>query len=250
MANPTALTFNGWLSAVAALAVETTTTVSGVNQFTSPALQALVPQILNYSELRIQRDCDLNQLSTSNAYAFTANNNVLAIPLGDFVAVQTMSVNGAPLTPVSREFLQNVWGTSTGAAQPSYFAPYGGDSNGGNTSTNFIVGPWPDQAYSVTVTGLTRSPSLYVNATPSLAGSATTFISSWLPDLLIQASLIMVAEYQRNFGPTSNDPQMGLSYEQQYQALLKGAIVEEARRRFQSGAWGSQGPTPIATPTR
>jgi len=251
MPSPNALTYNGWATTVATLAVEQTSTVSGVVQFSSTPLQAVAPSILNLSELRIQRDCDLNQLNTSSSYTFTTGNNVLTIPVADYVAVQTLSVNGVPLTPVSREFIQNVYGTNTNPTAPAYFAPYGGDaSTSGNTSTNFLVGPWPDQNYAVSVTGYTRGPSLYASATPSLAASATTFISSQLPDLLIQASMILISEFQRNFSATSNSPEMPGNYEAVYQQLLKGAIVEEARKKFQSGAWGSQGPTPIATPTR
>lgn len=250
MSNPNPLTYNGWITSVAVLAVEPVITVSGVVQFLSAQLQAIVPSILDYAELRIQRDLDLNQLLTSGNYTFTSGNNVLSIPNSNFVAVQTMSVNGVPLIPVSKEFLQNVYGVNATASAPQYFAPYGGDSAGGNTSTNFLVGPFPDANYPVSVTGYVRAPSLYANATPSLAGSASTFISSQLPDLLLQASMIPVAEFQRSFGATSSDPQQGFSYEQVYEGLLKGAIVEEARKKFSASAWSAMAPALVASPTR
>jgi hypothetical protein len=94
-------------------------------------------------------------------------------------------------------------------------------------------------------------PSLAKNsATPVLAATASTFISSYLPDLLIMASMIYISAFQRNFGRQSDDPAMAQSYESQYQALLRGAVVEEFRKKFESGAWTSYSPTPTANPPR
>jgi hypothetical protein len=43
---------------------------------------------------------------------------------------------------------------------------------------------------------------------------------------------------------------MAVTYESQYNALLKGALIEEARKKFESSGWTSQSPTPAATPSR
>ena len=64
------------------------------------------------------------------------------------------------------------------------------------------------------------------------------------------ASMIYISAYQRNFGRQSDDPQMAQSYEAQYNALLKGAAVEEARKKFEAAAWSSQSPAVVATPSR
>lgn len=248
---PVALTWNGYVAQVCNMAVVATTTVSGVLQGVDPETNVLLPQACNYAELRIQRDLDLNASLTSNAYTFTAGNNVLSIPVGDFVALQTLSVSGVPLIPVSKEFIQNVYGTNANPGSPQYFAPYGGDmATAGNTSNNFIVGPYPDSNYPVAVTGTIRLPSLYQSATTPLAAAATTFISTWLPDLLIQASMIYVSEYQRQFSGASNDPDMPGSYELQYGNLLKGALVEEARKKFSASAWSAMSPPVVASPSR
>jgi hypothetical protein len=82
------------------------------------------------------------------------------------------------------------------------------------------------------------------------ATNTTTFISLYLPDVFIMASMIYISAYQRNFGRMSDDPQMAQSYEAQYQTLLKGAVVEEARKKFESSGWTSQSPSPVATPSR
>jgi hypothetical protein len=78
----------------------------------------------------------------------------------------------------------------------------------------------------------------------------TTFISLYLPDLFIMASMIYISAYQRNFGRANDDPQMAVTYESQYQALLKTADLEENRKKFEAAAWSSQEPSISATPTR
>ncbi len=258
MTTPSALplVYNTWATAVATLAVEDVQTVSGVVVGVSDAFSALLPQLLNYAELRIQRDLDFLSSVTSRPYALVTGNNQLALPATDFITVQTIQINNAgatfPLLPVAKEYLQNVWGTAASTAMPTVFAMSGGDlATGGNTFNNILVGPYPDANYAVTVFGTQRLPSLYENAVAGLADTATTFISQFLPDLLVQASLIPTAQYQRNFGNQSdNAPAMPGSYEAQYENLLKGAIVEEARRKFSASGWTSYSPAFVATPGR
>jgi hypothetical protein len=67
---------------------------------------------------------------------------------------------------------------------------------------------------------------------------------------MIMASMIYISGYQRNFGRANDDPQMAVTYESQYQALLKGAAIEEARKKFEAAGWSSQSPSTFATPTR
>lgn len=249
------LTYNLYVAQIADLAVMQTTTVGGILQGVDASFNTLTPSTLNYAELRIQRDLDLLPSQTSRAYTMVAGNNQLQLDVDDFVTIQTIAVTSNnvtyPLLPTTKEFLQNVYGTSTSSALPQYFAMYGGDlSSGGNTYNNIIVGPYPDSAYPVTVTGTVRLPSLYQNAVAGLADTGTTFISANLPDLLVQASMIYISQFQRNFGPASNDPSMGPTYEMQYQNLLRGAGVEEARKKFNAAAWSSMSPAVAATPSR
>jgi len=258
MSNPQTipLTFNSYAAQIANMAVMQTQTVNGVVQGVDATFNTMLPQALNYAELRIQRDLDLQPSLTSSAYALTAGSNVLALDVDDFVTVQTVSVTssgtGNPLIPVSKEFLQNVYPSASYTALPQYFAMAGGDSGGGNTYNNILLGPYPDQNYAVTVYGTVRLPSLNQSATQALANSATTFISTYLPDLLIQASMVFVSQFQRQFGAAapSNNGEMPGSYENQYQTLLKGALTEEQRKRFAGSAWSSMANAPIATPGR
>ena len=249
------LTYNGYVTQIATLAVVNTTTSSGVVVGVDQSFNDLIPQMLNYAELRIQRDLDLLPSQSSNSYVMTSGNNLLQISVDDFVTIQTISlISGTarlPLLPVTKEWLQNMYNDSSYTAAPEYFAMFGGDSaSGGNTYNNIIFGPYPDSAYNVVITGTIRLPSLYKFATTLNAGTATTFISTYLPDLLVQASMIYISQFQRNFGPAANDPQMGPTFELQYQNLLKSAFVEEARKKFQASAWSSASPPVAATPTR
>jgi len=142
-----------------------------------------------------------------------------------------------PLLPTTKEFLDAVYGSSfiANRGQPLYFVPF--------NETLFFVGPVPDQAYPVEVVGTYRPNSLSTTNT-------STFISLYLPDVFIMASMIYISAYQRNFGRANDDPQMAITYESQYQALLKSAIVEEARKQFESAGWSSQSPAAVATPSR
>jgi hypothetical protein len=142
-----------------------------------------------------------------------------------------------PLLPTTKEFLDAVYGSSFTANRgaPQYFVPF--------NETLFFVGPVPDQAYPVEVVGTYRPNSLS-------ATNKSTFISLYLPETFIMASMIYVSAYQRNFGRANDDPQMAMTYESQYQALLKSAVVEEARKKFSASGWSSQSPTPVATPSR
>jgi len=256
--NTTPLTYNGYVTQIATMAVVNTTTSNTVVVGVDPSFNNIIPQMLNYAELRIQRDADLLPLLTTNSsYSFTTGTNLLQLSVNDFVTIQTVSVvNGTattPLLPTTKEFLQNTYNDSSSLYRgaPQYFAMYGGDSaTGGATYQNIVVGPYPDQYYSVLLTGTIRMPSLYEFATPAYAGVSTTFISAYLPDLLIMASMIYISAFQRNFGRQSDDPAMAQSYESQYQTLLKGAITEEYRKKMQAAAWSSTSSSPVATPTR
>lgn len=212
--------------------------------------QIILPQMISYAELRMQRDLDFlsTQISTT-AYSFTASNNTLTVPQSQFVTTETMEVidgSGAstPLLPVTKEFLQNVYGSGSTTGLPAYYAEYGGDAaTTGYTSQLIIVGPIPSASYQVRLTGTVRSA-------PLSATNTQTYISTNLPDMMIMASMIYISAYQRNFGRQSDDPQMAQSYEGQYQVLKASALVEENRKKYEASAWSSYSPAPAATPVR
>lgn len=249
------LTWNTYVQQIATMMVVQTTTTNGVVVGVDPDTNTVMPQALQYAELRVQRDLDLLSARTSRSYTLTAGSNQLVLSASDFVAVETMMVNNGinttPVLPSSLEFIQNVYGDASSTGVPAYFAMYGGDlSSGGSTSNYIQYGPYSPSAYSATITGMVRLASLYSFATSALAGTGVTWMSSYVPDLLIQASMIYISEFQRNFSAVSNDPQMPGIYEQQYEALLGGAKAENSRSKFEASAWSSKSVPANATATR
>ena len=235
-----ALTYSSYVQQIATMAV----IPSNDTNFT-----IIIPQMISYAELRMQRDLDFlsTQINTT-AYNFTANSNTLTLPTSQFIVPQTVEVVSSgvstPLLPVTKEFIQNVYGSGSTTGLPQYFAVYGGDTaTTGNTSQYMIVGPIPNQSYGTILTGTVRSA-------PLSASNTTTYISTYLPDMFIMASMIYISAFQRNFGRLNDDPQMAQTYESQYQALKNSALVEENRKKFEASAWSSYSPAPAATPTR
>jgi hypothetical protein len=235
-----ALTYSSYVQQIATMAV----IPSNDTNFT-----IIIPQMISYAELRMQRDLDFlsTQISTT-AYNFTANSNTLTLPTSQFIVPQTVEVVSSgvstPLLPVTKEFIQNVYGSGSTTGLPQYFAVYGGDTaTTGNTSQYMIVGPIPNQSYGTILTGTVRSA-------PLSASNTTTYISTYLPDMFIMASMIYISAFQRNFGRLNDDPQMAQTYESQYQTLKNSALVEENRKKFEASAWSSYSPAPAATPTR
>jgi hypothetical protein len=229
--------------------VEQIATMSAIKQ-TDVNFLTIVPSMINYAELRMQRDLDFLSTQISNSsYSLSVGSNSLTILTSSFVSLQTFEVidgsgNSTPLLPIGKEYIQNVYGSGSTTGLPKYFAVYGGDSaTTGKTSQNIIIGPGANSTYTVRLTGTVRSE-------PLSASNTTTFISVYLPDLFIMASMIYISAYQRNFGRQSDDPQMAQSYESQYQALKASALVEENRKKFEAAAWTAYSPSPVASPTR
>lgn len=236
---PTGLTYATYKTQIATMAVV---------EETDPNFLTILPMMIDYAELRMYRDLDFLFTSTTNStQACVVGSRQITVPPGTFVVTDQINVitpagtvdpNAGvrnPLLPTTKEFLDAVYGTPNAPGLPKYYCAF--------NDNVFLIGPFPDQAYRVEITGTFRPATLS-------AGNPTTFISTYLPDLFVMASMIYISAYQRNFGRANDDPQMAVTYESQYQALLKGAAVEEARKKYESSAWSSQSPSPVATPTR
>ena len=220
---------------------------------TDPAYLIILPQMITYAENRIYRDLDFLFTSIANtSYSLTTGSRQIVVPTSTFVVPEQINVitpsgtsnpdSGTrnPLLPTTREYLDAVFGVASSTGLPQYFATFGGNAN---SNWTFLVGPYPDASYTVEIVGTFRPDSMSVT-------NQTTFISLYLPDIFIMASMIYISAYQRNFGRANDDPQMAITYEGQYQALLKGAMTEEYRKKMQGAAWSSMSTSPVASPTR
>jgi hypothetical protein len=213
---------------------------------------AILPQMINYAENRIYRELDFLFTSIATTAALNSGSRVITVPTTTFVVPEQINLitpagttsadsgTRVPLLPSTREYLDAVCGDSTATAQPQFFAPFGGAAN---SNWTFLVGPYPDASYTVEVIGTYRPDSLS-------ATNPTTFISIYMPDIMMMASMVYISAYQRNFGRANDDPQMAMTYESQYQSLVKGAMTEEYRKKFEAAAWSSKSQSPVAAPTR
>ncbi len=137
--------------------------------------------------------------------------------------------------PVSMSVLDLLWPASNAnAGTPQMFAM--------KSSDVIVLGPTPSGAFLIEVRGVKRPA-------PMTALNPTTFLTEYVPDLLIAASMVFASGFMRNFGGQADDPKMSQSWENQYQLLKASAELEQMRAKFQSQSWYSQKPTP-ANPNR
>lgn len=206
--------------------------------------QTMLPGMIDYAEQRIYRELDLLNTVVRDASSGTSTGvREFTLPVtsqGKFVTVQginlfspagTTAATGsrAPLQPVSRDFLEATYGSgNTGSGQPSYFAMI--------DQWTIILGPWPNGSYRLEVVGTIRP-------TPLSSDNPTTFLTTYLPDLFIAASMVFASGYQRDFGSQADNPQQSQSWESQYERLFASANGEEVRKKFAGPGWTSYSAT-------
>ena len=211
-----------------------------------------IPNIIDFAEQQSYRDLDLlNTIYRDSSVTLTPNNRNLAqassTTNGPFLVTQQINVitpagttnpdagTRVPLLPATKEMLDFLYPSSTGAGVPQYYAPI--------NQNNFIVGPWPDAAYTVESVGTQRPAPLSVSNT-------TTLLTQYFPDLFLNAGLVYGAGFLKNFGAAQDDPQSGLTWAALYKAALESAKKEESLKKFQGQGWGAQSTGPEATPPR
>src|SRR6202000_1828424 len=138
------------------------------------------PTMIDDAEQRICREVDFlgavvtttDVLSTgtrvlnwSNAFFVVESLNVIT-PVTATTADQGTR---NPVLPASREVCNFLFPSLTASGVPQYF--------GRVTQSTAVLAPFPDQAYTVEITGTQRP-------IPLSASNTTTFISTYLPDLL------------------------------------------------------------------
>lgn len=234
------LTYATWVTTLSNLTVIDETDTNFVQ---------ILPACIDYSEQRLYRELDLLNTVTRQTGTLSVGTRTFDLPttLGRFVVTngfnvitpssQTVPDNGTrnALVPVTRDVLDIFWPSTTGATVPSQYAMV--------TDQQIIVGPAPDAAYTIECIGTIRP-------TPLSASNTTTYLTLYLPDLFVAASMIFMSGFMRDFGAQSDNPQQAQSWEGQYKTLFASASVEEIRKRYSAGAWSSMSPTPIATANR
>lgn len=185
----------------------------------------VVPSAIESAEDRCYRD--LNLLATvvrDSSSSATANSRTFTLPSasGRFVSIDGINVytpvssttTRNPVMPVSRDFIDLAWPTETAASAttiPKTFAMI--------TDQIIIFGPPPGAAFTVEIVGRIRPTAIS-------SSNTTTFLSLYLPELFLAASLVEVANFNKTALPALP------TLEGRYQTLLSSTSAEEARRRF------------------
>jgi len=211
---------------------------------------AILPNVIDLAEQRLYRELNLlGAVTTDSSASATANTRLFTLPVpasGRFVVVNQVNIvtpvgstvaNGSlvPLVPMSVDFIQMTWPSQTAPSAttvPEYFAMV--------TDQTLYFGPAPGAAFNVQVVGETRP-------TPLSATNPTTYLSLYLPDLFVAASMAALGMYGNQGGVNNGQ---AAAWEQAYQALKASADMEENRKRFAGASWTSQGVSPIALPQR
>ncbi len=208
--------------------------------------QAILPTAILFAENAILRDLDLLSTRVEDSTGkLTQNRRLFILPtdVGTFIVVETIrpivdGVYGQPLLPVSHETIDMLFPGETAPSQPSvpqFWAP--------RDQATVFVGPAPDQDYYMCVFGTQRP------ATLDPKNNLGTFISTQLPDLFLAAEAsFMIGAWQKNWSPQGDDPTTSVGWLSEYARRMNPALVEECRKKLQSGGWGSRLPSPIASP--
>lgn len=215
--------------------------------FTTDRLNAALNQSINYAELRMLRDPDLNFLAAyaTATTACVAGTRTVAKPNAIVVAESLAVITPAgsapdaanstrnPLLPTSRDFINFAWPSATVASRdmPRLVCP--------QDDSLFVLGPVPDAAYVVEFYGTVRP-------TPLSSTATSNFLSANLPDLYFASAMIYWQAVKQNWSALAEDAPGAVTWVSQYTALKTGAAVEEARKKSQSAGWQTMAPAPVA----
>ena len=207
----------------------------------------VIPATIDAAEQRIYREMDLlNTVVVNSTSSLVNGNRNFTLPTtsnGIFITVQGLNVitpagvtpdNGTrnQLQPVSMSYLNAVWNSAANKSVPQDFAMIRQDLA--------VVGPWPDDNYTVEVIGTIRPE-------PLSATNPDTYLTQYLPDVYLAASMVFfskaVLEYN---GATQGSPEW---WEGNYQTAFKSANLEELRKKFAGPGWTSLSSVPV-TPMR
>lgn len=226
-----------------------TTTIANLMEVgvTDANFQQILPSMIDDAEIRICQDVDFLGAVVTNTATVTAPNSRVVnwsnsfFSIGSINAISpagTLSPDSGtrnPLVPATKELCDYLYPNQAGSGIPQFF--------GRVTQSTAVLAPFPDGAYTLEITGVQRPVSLS-------ATNTTTFISTYLPNLMIAASMIYAAAYQQNFSASGDNPTQAVNWDDHYQKILKSSVIEQARMKFEAEGWSSQQPSPIVSPPR
>ena len=156
-----------------------------------------LPVFIRAAEDRILSSVDLEFFRKNATSTLTQNNEYLSTPT-DFLApfslfITTVGIEGF-LLEKDVNFMREAYPARTSTGKPQYYAFFDttAQASGGATSGNFILGPTPDQNYTVELHYYYRPQSL-----TSLSGGQYTWLSKNAPNTLLYAALTEAYVYMK-----------------------------------------------------
>lgn len=236
------LTYSSWASQLA--------TVTAISS-SDAQFPTLMSGSIDYAEGRLYRELDLLSVRiTDTSVACTSGVRTISqsTAQGYFLVIEELNIFSSagatssfaqrnPVTFVSPDFLNAVYpsAVSSCCGLPEFAARI--------NDTQITFGPAPDAAYNTEIIGTIRP-------TPLSSGNSSTWLTQNVPECFFAATMVYAAGHMRDYGRQSDDPQFAQSWETQYNNLVKTALSDTLRMKFQSQAWSNQQPNAIATPPR
>jgi hypothetical protein len=220
-----------------------------------PSFTLATPTFITLAEQRILRRLNLAASSGENkSLSTTIGGKVLNLGAmsGQFVSDGTplayqfpvvveaiaarVGVRWVPFQLVSLDFLNLIWPDDALTAPPAVgFAYYVM-----NDAQTAYLAPTPDAIYPLRIGGQWRPAGIS-------AANPTTWLSTFLGDLLVIAVILEAMLYQRDLGDPQN-PQGVAVWESRFEDALKSAETEEAVKKGLGPSFQPMMPAPLANP--
>lgn len=225
------------------------TTPSSATPFADARMNTALPQSIEYAELTMLRDPDLDFLAAKATVTATATaaTPTISKPASVIVSESESYITPAgsapdavgstrnPLRRLAPDTLRMMWPGAAMTGAPVYI--------GQRDDSTFVLGPPPDLGYVVEFYGTTRPTALS-------SSNASNFLTVNLPDLYFAAAMIFWVGVQKQYSIVPAEQQGEPYWFSVYKAAKHGAAVEEARKKHQSSGWTGVAPTTVATPPR
>lgn len=214
----------------------TTLNATSANQ---QKFMTLTPLGIEYVERRMYADLKTVAAIDTQTALLTIGNRALVLSALPFVVRAVQRIN--LITPAgttnpdlgtrkllmtaSVAYLDFMYPTAATTGEPDYMAV--------DTADRIILGPAPNAAYTVEITGV-------ITPTPLSPTNQTTFLTRQLGHMFCVCYMVFIAGSNKNYGAGADDPQQAMSWEQQYGLLKAGAEFEEAQRSWSNGVTSGQ----------
>jgi len=187
-----------------------------------------IPRFVRQTEQRVYRSVMIPELRKGATTLISAGGQYVARPT-DFLSVFSFAVIDADggynfLYDKDPSFIREAFPFPSATGLPKVYAQFDGDAGGASGAGNFIVGPTPDQTYTVELQ--------YYYDPPSIVDVGTSWLGDNAETVLLYGSLVEAYTYLKG------DPDLMSQYRQQYDAALNqllGVDIRSKRDDYRDG---------------